>query len=185
MMHKKFNKCQFQERIIDYIEGLLDAQHKSIFEVHLKECDVCQKELSAIKKIYGMMDNDKVIIPAEEIFAKMKNRVRQHEIVLKRPLWKIWSILIPVLGVLIFVLLFNRQKEQSLEISVPISSLSQDKYFNTLLLERIVDNNIVNQFNILEEYFTEDIEQGLKDLTTDEQQKFIEAISEKYGEKYL
>lgn len=185
MMHKKCNKCQFQERIIDYIEGLLDAQHKGIFEAHLKECDVCQKELSAIKKIYGMMDNDKVIIPAEEIFAKMKNRVRQQEIVLKRPLWKIWSILIPVLGVLIFVLLFNRQKEQFLEISVPISSLSQDKYFNTLLLERIVDNNIVNQFNILEEYFTEDIEQGLKDLTTDEQQKFIEAISEKYGKKYL
>lgn len=184
-MNKKNNKCQFQERVIDYIEGLLDVQNKNIFETHLKECDVCQKELSAIKKIYAMMDKDEVVIPAEEVFIKMKSRVRQQEIVLKRPLWKIWSILIPALGVLVFVLLFNRQKEQSLEISVPIFSLSQDKYFNVLLLERIVDNNIVSQFNALEEYFDEDIEQGLKDLTTDEQRKFIEIISEKYGKKYL
>lgn len=177
--------CKFKERALDYIEGLLDEQHKTIFEAHLKECNVCQKEWSVIKKIYGVIDKDTVPIPEEEIFVKIKNKVCQQEIVLSKPLWKILGILAPVLGVLVFMLLFNQPKEQSLEISVPISNLAQDKYFNALLLERIIDNNIVSQFNALEEHFIVDIEQGLKELTTNEQQEFIKMMTEKYGEKYL
>lgn len=177
--------CKFKDRVIDYIEGLMDNQNIIVFENHLKECGVCREELSAMKKIYEIMNKDTISIPEKEFFEKLKNKIRQQEIIIKNPLWKILGILAPVLGVLIFVLLFNLRRERSVEIAVSISNLAQDEYLNTLLLERIVDNNTVNQFNVLEEYFTADIEQGLKELTADEKKEFIKIINEKYGEKYL
>ncbi|MGQ9664025.1 MAG: anti-sigma factor family protein [bacterium] len=177
--------CKFRDKIIDYIEGLLDEPQKAIFENHIKRCDACQKELSEMERFYEIMDKDTIPILEEVVFAHIKQRARQEEIVLRKPRWKIWNIFVPVLGALVFILLLSIHKEQILEISVPISTLLQDQDFSALLLERIVDNNMVSQFNSLEEFFYADIEQGLRELTVDESKQFIEIMNEKYGEKYL
>lgn len=189
MVNDRFNEvmkvCEYRDKIIDYIEGLLDERQKTIFENHIKVCDVCKKELSEMKRLYEIMDKDIISIPEEANFANIKQRARQEEIVLRKPHWNIWNIFVPVLGALVFILLINKNKEQTLEISVPISNLSQDQYFNVLLLERIIDNSMVNQLNRLEEFFSADLEEGLKELTVDECEQFIEIMKEKYGEKYL
>ncbi len=179
------NDCQFKDQIINYIEGLMDIESRAIFEKHLKECPACQKELLAVKKVYEIIDKDEVIVPPKEFFEQLKDNVRRKEIVIKRPFWKIIGVLAPVLGVLVFVLFFIQGKEQSVEMTISVSNISQDEYLNTLLLERIIDNDIADQFNQLEEYLELDVEQSVRNLTADEKEIFLKLISIKYSEEYL
>ncbi|MGB9719984.1 MAG: hypothetical protein ACPL28_00685 [bacterium] len=177
--------CRFKDKVIDYFEGLMDNQGRTIFGNHLRDCVTCQEELSAIQKIYKIIDKDEIPIPEKEFFERLKDDIRRKEISFRRPLWKILGILAPVLGILVFILFINFRKEQSVEIAIPISYFSQDEYLNKLLLEKIVDSGIVNQFAVLDQYFVVDIDDGIRELTTDERQKLLKLIGEKYGEEYL
>ncbi|MEO0184221.1 MAG: zf-HC2 domain-containing protein [candidate division WOR-3 bacterium] len=177
--------CRFKDKVIEYFEKLMDDKDKIVFENHLKDCSACQEQLSTMQKIYEIMDKDEISLPEKEFFERLKNDIRRKEVYVKKPFWKIFGILAPVLGILIFIVLVNFRKEQSVEIAIPTSYFTQDAYLNTLFFERIVDNGIVNQFNLLDEYFVVDIDEGLQELTTEQKEKLLELMSKKYGEEFL
>ncbi len=177
--------CAFKEKVIDYFEGCIPAEDKAIFESHLKDCSVCQNELSALKKLREIMDEDIVNMPGKEFFDRLREKIRQQELAVKRPRWGILGILIPVLSVLIIFVFLNLKKDRFVEITINTFNLSQDKYLNALLLDRVIDDEISIKLGALEEYFSGDIEQGLDELTTEEEQELLKTIKDRYGGEYL
>uniref|UniRef100_A0A7V3VUU4 Zinc-finger domain-containing protein n=1 Tax=candidate division WOR-3 bacterium TaxID=2052148 RepID=A0A7V3VUU4_UNCW3 len=179
------NECKNKDKVIKYVEMLMDEQEKNIFERHLDECETCRQELIAIKKFYEVMGKDEVPLPESIFFEKLRDRIRDQNIEFKTPFWKITSILAPVLGIVILFILFNIRKEQFVEIPVSVSNLSTDNYLNDLLLDRIIDDELVNKLTKLDHYFEYDTEQSLTELTQLEKEDLIKTIFKKYKGKYL
>lgn len=177
-------RCKNSDRVLDYIEGLMDNQERVIFEDHFKGCALCRQELSAIKKIYEIMDKDPIVFPKNEFFEEIKNKVRQEEVPVRISIKRFWGILAPVVGVFIFLILFNLRKEQSAEISISVWNLLDDEDLNRLLLDRVVDNKIISEFESVEKDFIS-IEQSFFEMTSDEKQEFIKVICQRYGKEYL
>uniref|UniRef100_A0A7C4TAD6 Zf-HC2 domain-containing protein n=1 Tax=candidate division WOR-3 bacterium TaxID=2052148 RepID=A0A7C4TAD6_UNCW3 len=173
-------RCRFNKRIIDYIEDLMTEQDRFAFENHLKTCKDCEKEVSQIKKIYEILDREEVPMPSREFFEGLKSQIRIKRIPYRLPFWKIFGILAPVLGIIIFIILFNQKGERVIEIAVPISNLTLDEDLNRLLLDKIIDEKIINQFSVLEEYFAPDIEEYLENMNKDEIKDLIEIIDGRY-----
>ncbi len=177
--------CKNKKRILDYIENLMPQDERVLFEKHLNECEECRQELSGYKKLYELIDKDEISLPEKEFFERMKENIRREEIPLKKQLWKFPGVLAPVFGVIIFLILFNFKKEQSIEIPVSVTNLIQDENLNSLLLEKVVDDELMRQFNIIEEYLGIESEQTLIEMTQDEKKEFIKILYNRYGEQYL
>lgn len=175
-------KCGFNERVIDYIEGALGVDDSLTFEEHLKTCELCQREVNEIKKVYEIMDKDVVPEVEKEFFERLKVQVRQMEIVHKRPYWRIFRILVPIFAVLALIVVPKLRHENRVEISISVSNLVETGELNYLLLDRVIDEEILSQFEILEEDFTSNIESGLEELSVDEKKNLIESIRKRYGE---
>lgn len=163
----------------------MQPEQKFLFERHLNECEECQQELSEYKKLYELIDRDEISLPEKEFFERIRENIRKEEISLKKSFWKVLGVLAPVFGLIVFLIILNFNKEQSIEIPISISNLLQDENLNTLLLERVINDELINQFNVIEEYFSEESAQMLKEMTQDEKLEFIKILSNKYGEQYL
>uniref|UniRef100_A0A7C6AGE5 Zinc-finger domain-containing protein n=1 Tax=candidate division WOR-3 bacterium TaxID=2052148 RepID=A0A7C6AGE5_UNCW3 len=177
--------CKNKKRILDYIENLMLQEEKVSFEKHLNECEECRQELSGYRKLYELIDKDEISLPEKEFFERIKKNIRKEEIPLKKPLWKFLGVLAPVFGLVIFLILFKFKKEQSIEIPVSVTNLIQDENLNSLLLEKIVDDELIKQFNVIEENLGIESEQTLSEMNQDEKEEFIKILYNKYGEQYL
>ncbi len=173
-------KCRYRKNIIDYIEELLPLEERANFENHLKTCADCQKEVRETKRLSEIMDKDEVPKPDWRFFEKLRLQIPKREVDYKLPLWKIFSILGPALTIFIIILLFNLKTRQVVEFSIPISNLLEDEALNSLLLDRIIDKEIITNFETLEEYFSPTIEQDLNEMDRDELKVFMEVIRERY-----
>ncbi len=178
-------KCKNKTLILDYIENVISSDQKVLFEKHLNECTECREELFAYKKLYELIDKDSIVLPEKEFFEKIKDNIRKEEIPLKKPRLKFWGVLAPVLGFIVFLILFNFNKEKSIEIPIYVNNLIQDENLNSLLLERLVDEELINQFNIIEEYLELEFTQILMEMDQNEKQEVIKILFNKYGELYL
>ncbi|MEO0162010.1 MAG: hypothetical protein ABIL39_08810 [candidate division WOR-3 bacterium] len=177
--------CPQKSLILEYCENLLSLQARSLFEKHLKECSQCKQELEALKKLYELMKHDEVVMPEPEFFERLKANLSKKEIYLRKPIGRILGLLAPVLSLIIFFILFSPEKERIIEISISSLSLTQDEDLNSLLLERIVDDELVDKFKQLEDYINGESIQILQDLNPTEKKEFIEILIQKYGKEYL
>ncbi len=179
--------CHFREKIIDYLEGCLSEKDRVLFEEHIKTCSVCQRDLLELKNLYQVLNSaDAVVTPESVFFDSLRERIHKQEIALKRPKWKYLGILAPIFGMLILVLFLQFDKRnRSFEITISTLSIMQDRDFNALLLERLIDSELAGKFGVLEEYFYKDIGQGLEDLGINEIEDLLRIVNERYGEKYL
>lgn len=173
--------CPFEKKVIDYIEGEMSLGEVSDFENHLTGCDRCQKEVAELKRFHQILANDEVPIPNSAFFDKLKVRIRQKEIVHRRyPVWQLVRIFVPAAVVILMIfVLFNRPKH-TVEILVPISGLLEDKDFNNLLLDKIIDERMFAHFSALEEYFIPDIEGSVSEFDAEQKSEFIKILSEKF-----
>ncbi|MEO0122579.1 MAG: zf-HC2 domain-containing protein [candidate division WOR-3 bacterium] len=178
-------ECKNKILILEYIEGLMTPEQRLLFEEHLGGCEECRRELSEYRKLYELIDKDEIPLPENEFFKRIKENIRREKITLKRSAWKFLGILAPVFGLVIFLILFNLKKEQSIEIPVSVTNLFQDENLNSLLLERVVDDDLINQFNVIEEYLGIEPTQALMEMDQNEKEEFIKILYNKFGEQYL
>lgn len=177
--------CKDKERLIDFLEGTMSPEELTLFKKHLEECDLCRNESIELKKLYDLIDKDEVLLPEREFFEQLKENIRKKEIPLRKSIWKTFGILAPAFGLIIFLILSNIKREEFVEVSIPTALLLQDENFNNLLLDRILNDELMDQFRIIEEYIQADAEQALMEMTLDERDEFINLIMSKYKDMYL
>ncbi|MCX7995858.1 MAG: zf-HC2 domain-containing protein [candidate division WOR-3 bacterium] len=177
--------CKKQDWIIAYIEDLMPKEQRILFEQHLKECALCQRELFEYQKIYNVLKKDEIILPEPEFFEKLKEKIRKEEITIKRSSRKLLGVLAPVMGVLIFIVLLHLKKESYVEFSISVSPLVLDENLSSLLLDEIVDDKLLGQFKILDEYINDESTQAIMEMTSDEKAEFIKILYNKFGIEYL
>jgi predicted anti-sigma-YlaC factor YlaD len=172
-------KCK--EKLLDYLEHLLSDAEQKEFEEHLQQCSSCQKEYLSLKKLYGILDRDEVILPETQFFDDLKVTVRQKDSTPQRSsVWKITRVLIPVAVTAAIVLLLY-QPSQTTEISVPVADLLEDRDIASYALSQIVDDALVNELTGIEDQFMYDIDEILDELSAEQKAQFIKVLYEKYG----
>ncbi len=177
--------CKYKIAILDYIEDLMQPEQRLMFERHLNGCEECRRELSGYRKLYELIDKDEISLPEKEFFERIKENIHKEEIPLKKPIWKFFGVLAPIFSLAILLILFNFKKEQFIEMPVHVTNLFQDENLNSLLLERIVDDELIHQFNLIEEYLGIESIQTLMEMERNEKDEFIKMLYNKYGEQYL
>jgi anti-sigma factor RsiW len=176
------NTCKkMRGKLLDYLEHQLsDTEHREMKE-HLQQCSLCQKEYLSLKKLYGILDRDEVILPEAQFFDDLKVKVRQKDITPQQsPVWKITRVLVPVAVTAAIVLLLYRPSETT-EISVPVADLLENRNIASLALSRIVDDALVNELTEIEDQFLFDIDEVLDEFTDEQKEQFIKILYEKYG----
>jgi len=173
--------CKKSDLIIAYLDRMLDPNDALLFEDHINICPFCQEEIAAYKRTFEILDADEVPVPEPAYFDRLKTAIRQNII---RPgqktLWTIVKVLVPVAAVLILFVVLHKPKG-TVEMSVDVSSIIQDENFNNMLLGKIIDDRIVEQFNALEDYYASDIEENIGELSSAEKTEFIKRLSAKYN----
>jgi predicted anti-sigma-YlaC factor YlaD len=69
----------------EYLEDSLEPSEKEKVERHLEECDGCRLELEEIKRLYGLLEQDKVPPMEEDYWTNFIPRVRARIEEKKRP----------------------------------------------------------------------------------------------------
>jgi len=176
------NTCKkFKGKLLDYLEHQLSNTEHRKFEEHLQQCSLCQKEYLSLKKLYGILDRDEVILPEAQFFDDVKVTVRQKDITPQRlPIWKITRVLVPVAITAAIALLLYRPSKTT-EISVPVADLLEDRNIASLALSRIVDDALVNELTEVEDQFMYDIDEILDEFTDEQKEQFIKVLYAKYG----
>jgi hypothetical protein len=172
-----------RDAIIEYLEGCLtDEVKRREFEEHLKTCRFCQKEYQGLQGLYRLLDKDGVRLPDPEIFERMKTRVRQEELILGRqPVFKALKILIPVCAAAVIVFVLFRQPARTMDVSVPISSLLEDRDVAAYALNNVVNDDLKRQFLEIEDGLPLEINDAIDELTDEERDEFIKMLYDKYG----
>lgn len=177
------NICaEFKRKIIDYIENqLIEHEHKK-FKEHLQYCEQCQSEYSRVKRLYEVLDKDEVILPENEFFENLRTKVRQKKIVLRRfNTQKIMRIFVPVLAAAAAILLLLNRPSRTVEITVPMAALLDDKEIASLGLGGVINEELINDLLVVEEYISSETDETIDELTEEEQVEFIESLYKKYG----
>ncbi len=50
-------KCNFQNNLIEYIEGSMDSKTKDEIKKHLPECPACSQQLAGLQKVHQLLQN--------------------------------------------------------------------------------------------------------------------------------
>jgi len=170
----------FKNKIVDFIENqLVDEEYKK-FEVHLRQCDKCQREYLALKNLYKVLDRDEVILPENEFFDNLKAKVRQKEIILHRPyVFKTLRVLVPIFAVAI-ILLFLQEPQKTTEVIIPVANLLDDQEVASYALSRVIDDNLISELSIVEDYFPMELDEIIDELNEAEIKELIRILNEKY-----
>ena len=85
-------KCQI-ERLIDFLENELPAEDRVQVQEHLKTCDTCIEELTALEETFDTLhQNQRIELPSEEHFDLLLKKTKQNlgmcvNISRKQPSW--------------------------------------------------------------------------------------------------
>jgi hypothetical protein len=176
------NICsEFNKKIIDYLEHQLSDEDEKVFSEHLKHCEQCQKDYAKLKNLYALLDKDEVILPEQEFFENLKIKIRQKTLIIKKSsIWKIAKILVPVAVAAVLLLILYRPNG-TVEIAVPTSILLEDKEIASLGLEGVVDDQLIQDLEIVEEYLLSyDVDKLIEELSEAERSQLIGALYKKY-----
>lgn len=176
------NICtEFNKKINDYIENQLTEYEHKKFKEHLQRCKQCQVEYSKVKRLYEILDKDAVILPEQEFFENLKIRVRQKTWVPRKSYIKrILKILVPVFAAVIIFVLLNKP-DKTVEMRVSIAALLEDKEIASLGLKGVINEELVSELSVVEQYLSFDVDETIDKLTKEEQAEFIKNLYEKYN----
>jgi hypothetical protein len=176
------NICEeFRDKVIDFVENQLSEQECRKYYEHMQHCRQCQREYTAGKRLFEMLDADEVVLPEEIFFDELRQRVRKEKLRL-RPfsLKNIIRVLIPVCAAAAILLILNRPST-TVEITVPTSALLKDEDVASLTLARVIDEELINEMSAVENYWSLDIDETIEGMTEEERTELIENLHEKYG----
>lgn len=128
-----------EEKIIDYIEDLLDKESYLAVEHHIKNCSRCQQEIKEIRESIGYIESvgNAMVVP-EGFMESVKNKVEHNKKIGKKPKRRVGTAIF--VAALIAVLItgvfaeegiksyFEEWKSKSLEESQSIEQLITEGY---------------------------------------------------------
>jgi len=172
---------EFKRKILDFIEGHLEEDERTIFEKHLRHCNQCHREYTSVKKLYETLSQDEVVLPSQQFFDNLKIKIKQKKIVARAfAIKRFIRILVPACAAAVIVLLLLNRPAPTVEFAIPTSTLLEDKEIAGLSLGAIVDDELIHDMSIIEEYLAPGFEETIDELTEEEQSEFIEMLYEKY-----
>jgi hypothetical protein len=183
-------ECNYGRFVIDYIEDNLPHGRRCDFEAHLQSCSSCAAEVLRLRKLYGMLSEDPIIVPEPNFWREIQERVRA-EAGVTRPLllprrrfawWKLVPVLVPVMVVLA-IFIFHRPDQKTVAIPISLNNIIQDTNLDRLMLDRIVDDDLVKSMNQAEPYYETELDGVITDLNESESEELIKKISEQYAVK--
>jgi len=176
------NICEeFKNRLIDYVENHLSEQEYKRYYEHLRCCRQCQKEYGEVKKLYKILDTDEVVLPEEAFFDDLRSRVRREKMRFRSSfLQKLMRIFVPIFAAAIILLILSRP-ETTVEIAVPTSALIADREIASLSLSGVIDEELIEQMSIVDNYLSFEMDETIDELTSEEQAVLVEQLYEKYG----
>ena len=69
-------KCDLSIELLNgYLDGELDKEHKAEIEKHLKECEVCRKELEELRQLDEHVRTVEIEEPSREFIFNINRRV--------------------------------------------------------------------------------------------------------------
>ena len=71
------NCSECRERLVPYLEGLLDGQEKKDFELHLKDCPECQALVKEYSLLQGRLKKDAASLESQRLETGVMEMVRQ------------------------------------------------------------------------------------------------------------
>lgn len=176
------NVCEeFKDKVIDLVENQLSGQKCKKYYEHMQHCSQCQREYTAVKNLFEMLDKEKIILPEESFFDELRLKVRKeklhfHPFALKN----IIKVLIPICAAAAILLIFSRPST-TVEITVPTSALLEDEDVASLSLARVIDEELINEMSAVENDWSFDIDETIEGMTEEERTELIENLYEKYG----
>lgn len=93
---------------------------------------------------------------------------------------KLLRIFVPIFAAAIILLILSRP-ERTVEIAVPTSALIADRELASLSLSGVIDEELIEQMSIVDNYLPLQIDETIDDLTSEEQAVLVEQLYEKYG----
>lgn len=103
-------KCDLSIELLNgYLDGELDKEQKAEIEKHLKECEVCRKELEELRQLDEHVRTAEVEEPSREFIFNINRRVLEK--IKKKSrfrLFRLSPVLVPVtVALLVFIILIN------------------------------------------------------------------------------
>ena len=171
-----------QKMLMDLIEGELTTLEKKDLLRHLDDCVSCGREYERLKRLYGLMDRDKIELPPKEFFESMKSIVKQTVTYPKKfSLKQIAKIMIPAFAVAAVLVLIFKPANNAVEWSVPISNLIEDEDVAYLAMQGIVTKEIAKDLISIEDQLSFDTEEEIEGLTIDERKELTDVLNQKYA----
>jgi hypothetical protein len=107
---------KFQEFLIDFIEGEIQASDVELVESHLAACQNCSKRMDEFKEIRKVFNVETHTEPSAEVLARLSRIAREELEKDDVPFWRKWfytPILVPVFstGLALFIWISYGQKD--------------------------------------------------------------------------
>jgi anti-sigma factor RsiW len=174
-------KCSWvQKRIIDRIEGELNDAEVVAFDMHIKECSLCKREYRDFRRLYESLRGEQVPLPADAFWERMQQRIRRHPIYLpvgRQWLRKLVPVAACVLTACVLVFMLVKRSPRSVEIDIPVSELLEDEDIAEIALRSMACDDLSKDIMIIEESMPFDIDEMVSEMTSEEQELFIELIT--------
>jgi hypothetical protein len=181
--------CGYRDRSIDYIEGLLNETRRREFVEHLQECPACATEIERLRRLYGFLNDDPVVVPEPGFWRQVQDRVRQGEILLPAhsprssfAWWKLMPVLVPVLAA-VAVFVFIPHPPRTVSIPVSMANVIHGANLDSLMLDRMIDDQLVESLNRIEPDFETKLNEVITELDHAEKEALIKKIIDQYGGK--
>ncbi|MFN0117052.1 MAG: anti-sigma factor family protein [Elusimicrobiota bacterium] len=143
----------FEDKLSDYINGVLPKDFRSQVEVHLKTCEHCSQELNEIKEIKNRLELLPIKNAPIDLLAHLKSQAPKDTFVDKtlsfrqkisnlRPLWRPLGVAFAVVLVAGTWFSWNfRKQEPSIELESLLAAHHQYEYENLVPSADMVQSN--------------------------------------------
>jgi hypothetical protein len=181
--------CGYRDCLIDYIEVPLNETRRQEIEEHLQKCPACATEIVRLRRLYGLLNDDPVVVPEPGFWRQVQDRVRQEEVMLPAQSprssfawWKLAPVLVPVL-VAVVVLVFLPRPPRTISIPVSLENVIHGSNLDSLMLDRMIDDQLVESLNQIEPDFEAKLDEVITELNHAEKEALIKKIIDQYGGK--
>ena len=90
------------------------------------------------------------------------------------------EILVPTLAVAALLLIILWPRNGTVEFNVPVAELIEDEEIAGLVFAGIVDDEMMEDFIIIENHLVSDYEEAIDELTPEEEEELVVALSRKF-----
>ncbi len=71
--------CQ-ELRLVDFVDGLLDAESHAAVAVHLRECPTCAARVEALSETRGLLQQAEPITASPQFERRLETRLRRDDL---------------------------------------------------------------------------------------------------------